>query len=324
MWKRSAHLDEERATDDALNGLILSVGLTWREVEALRTVRNHLLQIRPHYNVETVNRVLLNNSSVSSALFRYFAARFDPDSCRRQVGSNQGGRKGGPGGIGIGDKPCGGRESCGPCTTSIQCSLRTNFYQIPERPVFSIKVDSRKVEGMPSPQADVRDLRAFEPPRGHPPARGTRRARRHPLERPARRFQDRGSGIDADPDAEKHHHRARRIQGGICPQGQGAGASRTGRLPRRSIQRIHFRDCSTSRTTSWMERSSIRPRWCGMTRMILTWLWRRTRAPHISPILRTTSPTVWLLAGGCFCFRRHDRLRPQERSASPPEEPGNA
>ena len=34
----------------------------------------------------------------------------------------------------------------------IQCSLRTNFYQIPERPVFSIKMDSRNVEGMPAPR----------------------------------------------------------------------------------------------------------------------------------------------------------------------------
>jgi len=40
-------LDEERATNDPLNGLILSAGLTWRDVEVLRTLRNHLLQIRP-------------------------------------------------------------------------------------------------------------------------------------------------------------------------------------------------------------------------------------------------------------------------------------
>ena len=31
-------------------------------------------------------------------------------------------------------------------------ALRTNFYQRPERPVISIKVESRKVEGMPSPR----------------------------------------------------------------------------------------------------------------------------------------------------------------------------
>ena len=51
-------LQEDRATDDPLNGLILNEGLDWREVEVLRTLRNHLLQIRPVLNAETVNGVL--------------------------------------------------------------------------------------------------------------------------------------------------------------------------------------------------------------------------------------------------------------------------
>src|SRR5262249_6923638 len=34
----------------------------------------------------------------------------------------------------------------------IRSSLRTNYFQRPARPVLSIKVDSRKVEGMPSPR----------------------------------------------------------------------------------------------------------------------------------------------------------------------------
>ena len=71
-------LDEERATDDALNGLVLAAGLSWREVEVLRTLRNHLLQIRTHYNAETVNGVLLRNSAVAGCVYRAFAARFDP------------------------------------------------------------------------------------------------------------------------------------------------------------------------------------------------------------------------------------------------------
>ncbi len=39
-------LDEERATDDPLNSLILLASLTWRDTEVLRTLRNHLLQVR--------------------------------------------------------------------------------------------------------------------------------------------------------------------------------------------------------------------------------------------------------------------------------------
>ncbi len=37
----------------------------------------------------------------------------------------------------------------------LRSTLRTNAYQRPERPVFSIKVDSQKVEGMPSPRPMV-------------------------------------------------------------------------------------------------------------------------------------------------------------------------
>ena len=75
-------LDEEVATDDALNVLVLQEGLSWREVELLRTLRNHLLQVRTHYNAETVNGVLLRNSGVAASLFRSFAARFDPSIAR--------------------------------------------------------------------------------------------------------------------------------------------------------------------------------------------------------------------------------------------------
>jgi glutamate dehydrogenase len=144
-------LDEGRITDDALNGLILSVGLSCREVESLRTVRNHLLQIRPHYNVETVNRVLLKNSSVAKALFESFAARFDPTltGSREEI-------------IKLADKRVTSElvavtslaedEVLRALHNLIRSSLRTNFYQVPERPVYSIKVDSRQVEGMPLPK----------------------------------------------------------------------------------------------------------------------------------------------------------------------------
>ena len=78
-------LDEERATDDPLNGLILSAGLTWRDVEVLRTLRNHLLQIRPHYNVETVNGVLLRNAAAAGALH----ARSPPASTPPRPGTGR-------------------------------------------------------------------------------------------------------------------------------------------------------------------------------------------------------------------------------------------
>jgi glutamate dehydrogenase len=144
-------LDEGRATDDSLNGLILSVGLSWREVEALRTLRNHLLQIRPYYNAETVNRVLLNNSAVSSALFRYFTAQFDPGIDGDRVTAVKDAEAAVHAALNS-VKSLAEDEVLRGIYNLIQSGLRTNFYQIPERPVFSIKVDSRKVESMPSPK----------------------------------------------------------------------------------------------------------------------------------------------------------------------------
>ncbi|HEX6739595.1 MAG TPA: NAD-glutamate dehydrogenase domain-containing protein, partial [Vicinamibacteria bacterium] len=144
-------LDEGRATDDPLNGLILLAGLTWREVEVLRTLRNHLLQIRPHYNVETVNGVLLRNSAVAGGLLKLFSARFDPGlTSNRQpwIEEAEAGVRAALESV----KSLAEDEVLRGLDNLVRSALRTNVFQRPERPVFAIKVDSRKVEGMPSPR----------------------------------------------------------------------------------------------------------------------------------------------------------------------------
>ena len=144
-------LDEERATDDPLNGLILSAGLSWRDVELLRTLRNHLLQIRSHWNAETVNGVLVRNSGAAGALNRAFASRFDPALPGDRAAA-------------IAEADAGFTHALDRVSSLaedevlrafanlVRSALRTNAYQRPERPVFSIKVDCKKVEGMPSPR----------------------------------------------------------------------------------------------------------------------------------------------------------------------------
>jgi len=144
-------LDEERATDDALNGLILGAGLGWREVELLRTLRNHLLQIRPHYNADTVNGVLLRNSAVAAALYRLFASRFDPALTAERAAATAAAQ------VTVAQaldsvKSLAEDQVLRGFDNLIGAALRTNFFQRPVRPVFSVKVDSRRVEGMPSPR----------------------------------------------------------------------------------------------------------------------------------------------------------------------------
>jgi glutamate dehydrogenase len=144
-------IQEDRATDDALNHLVLVEGLRWREVEVLRTLRNHLLQIRPTYNVETVTSVLLRNPRVAGALFRLFDAKFQPalpgDREAAMSGADDAARAAfqAVGNL-FDDEILRGVENL------IAAAVRTNFYQRPERPVIAIKVESAKVEGMMSPR----------------------------------------------------------------------------------------------------------------------------------------------------------------------------
>jgi glutamate dehydrogenase len=144
-------LDEQRATDDAMNSLVLDAGLGWRDVEALRTYRNHLLQIRPAYNAETVSGVFSRNAAAAGALFALFAARFDPklpgDRAAAIEAAAANVRKALEAVSSLAED-----EVLRGVKNLMQCTLRTNFYQRPERPVISIKVDSRNVEGMVSPR----------------------------------------------------------------------------------------------------------------------------------------------------------------------------
>ena len=144
-------LDEERATDDPLNGLILSAGLSWRDVELLRTLRNHLLQIRTHWNSETVNGVLVRNSAAAGALYRAFTARFDPslpgDRAAAIAEADAGVHRALDGVRSLAED-----EVLRAFANLVGAALRTNLYQRPERPVLSVKVDCRKVEAMPSPR----------------------------------------------------------------------------------------------------------------------------------------------------------------------------
>jgi len=144
-------LDELRATDGSLNSFVLIAGLSWREIEALRTLRNHLLQIRPHFGPETVNGVLLRNTRAAVALFRSFSARFEPE---RDEGREDAMKAAASEFEAALDEVTSllDDEVLRAFHDLIGATVRTNFYQRPERPVISIKVDSRRVEAMPSPR----------------------------------------------------------------------------------------------------------------------------------------------------------------------------
>jgi len=68
-----------RVDNDALNGLLLSAGLSWREIDVFRAYRNYYFQLGSHFGRFRFHQALLAHPGVARLLFRYFAARFEPD-----------------------------------------------------------------------------------------------------------------------------------------------------------------------------------------------------------------------------------------------------
>ncbi|HEY1627482.1 MAG TPA: NAD-glutamate dehydrogenase [Streptosporangiaceae bacterium] len=64
--------------DDGFNALVLSAGLTWREVTLLRSCARYLRQAGMRFSEEYVQRVLRSNAAITRLLVRLFESRFDP------------------------------------------------------------------------------------------------------------------------------------------------------------------------------------------------------------------------------------------------------
>jgi glutamate dehydrogenase len=65
--------------NDALNGLLLPTGLSWREIDVFRAYRNYYFQLGSRFGRFRFHKALLGNPRAAELLFRYFAIRFEPD-----------------------------------------------------------------------------------------------------------------------------------------------------------------------------------------------------------------------------------------------------
>jgi glutamate dehydrogenase len=66
------------AEDDGYNRLILSAGLTWRQVSVLRAYARYMKQIRFGFSQEFISDTLNKHRGLAGDLIRFFEARFDP------------------------------------------------------------------------------------------------------------------------------------------------------------------------------------------------------------------------------------------------------
>jgi glutamate dehydrogenase len=66
--------------DDALNGLVLRVALTGREITVVRAVAKYLRQAGIAFSDAYMERTLLGHADIAALLVKLFGARFDPDA----------------------------------------------------------------------------------------------------------------------------------------------------------------------------------------------------------------------------------------------------
>jgi glutamate dehydrogenase len=64
--------------DDGFNALVLTAGLSWREVTLLRACAKYLRQGGMRFSEDYVQRVLRSNGAITRLLVRLFKSRFDP------------------------------------------------------------------------------------------------------------------------------------------------------------------------------------------------------------------------------------------------------
>ncbi|HXE72061.1 MAG TPA: NAD-glutamate dehydrogenase domain-containing protein, partial [Candidatus Nitrosotenuis sp.] len=133
---------EGTAENDRLNELVLTAGLTCRQVALLRTLQMHFTQLHPGTSRRFVTDTLLAHPDCSRALFACFAARFGQGSWEETSRRYQ--------------------ELLAAVSSLaydrvlrglyelVAATVRTNYFL--GKPYISCKVNSRQLEGIPEPR----------------------------------------------------------------------------------------------------------------------------------------------------------------------------
>ena len=154
------------AESDGFNGLVLSAGLTWRQVVILRMVAKYLRQTQSTFSQEYVEDALVANPTIACMLVTLFETRFDPDRYAGAAGSDRAAAE-----ATVAEQVLAALDSVRSLDQDriirallgvIQAGLRTNYYQTDEsgsagkrgspKPYVSLKLDPTKVPDLPAPR----------------------------------------------------------------------------------------------------------------------------------------------------------------------------
>ncbi len=73
-------LMDGKVENDVLNKLLVLNGMAWHEIDVLRAYRNYYLQLGSPTSRASIHHALLSNPEVAGCLFKYFEARFRPNT----------------------------------------------------------------------------------------------------------------------------------------------------------------------------------------------------------------------------------------------------
>lgn len=150
---------------DGFNGLVLSAGLTWRQVVVLRAIAKFLRQAGIAFSQDYMARTLMNNAALAAKLVRLFEARFDPVAKKGRDGTVKRLHKSVE--AGFEDVVSADEDRIlRRYLNVIDAMLRTNFYQTDgagqEKAYVSFKFSSRDIEDLPLPRP-LREVFVYSP-----------------------------------------------------------------------------------------------------------------------------------------------------------------
>ena len=149
---------EGRTEDDGFNALVLTAGVNWREVWALRAAAKHHLQAGFQYSLAYIEEALSNNPLITRDLVASFHARFNPDGpADPEARVKEVAKVDGQVVAALEDVASLDEDRIIRRFLNLFAAVsRTNFYQRlkdgAHKPYISFKIDSGKIAEMPEPK----------------------------------------------------------------------------------------------------------------------------------------------------------------------------
>ncbi len=144
-----ASILSRQSRNDRLNRLVLTAGLSIREVALLCTYRGYLFQVMPATSLTFINDTLLNYPQCAARLVEYFRCRFDPARAEQRETRSEVARVDAIAALNqVATLP--EDEIVRMLVSLVGATVRTNFYL--DRPYISFKIESRKLERIPEPK----------------------------------------------------------------------------------------------------------------------------------------------------------------------------